>query len=28
MGITKLFGTIEYDPRYNYKAARRRKHSA
>jgi len=25
MRITKLFGTIEYDPRYNYKAERRRK---
>jgi len=25
MSITKLFGTIEYDPRYDYKAERRRK---
>jgi len=23
--IIKLFGSIEYDPRYNYKAERRRK---
>jgi Bacterial antitoxin of type II TA system, VapB len=25
MGIIKLFGTIDYDPRYDYKAERRRK---
>jgi Bacterial antitoxin of type II TA system, VapB len=25
MGVTKLFGTIEYDPRYDYKTERRRK---
>lgn len=25
MGILKLFGTIDYDPNYNYKEERRRK---
>ncbi|MGB7555253.1 MAG: type II toxin-antitoxin system VapB family antitoxin [Candidatus Korobacteraceae bacterium] len=25
IGIIELFGTIDYDPTYNYKAARRRK---
>lgn len=25
MDIVKLFGTIDYDPAYDYKAARRRK---
>jgi hypothetical protein len=25
IGIIKLFGTIDYDPRYDYKAERRRK---
>ena len=25
MGIIKLFGTIDYDPGYDYKAERRRK---
>lgn len=25
LGIIKLFGTIDYDPRYDYKAERRRK---
>ena len=25
MEIIKLFGTIDYDPKYDYKAARRRK---
>jgi Arc/MetJ family transcription regulator len=24
-GITRLFGTIDYDPKYNYKAQRRRR---
>jgi len=28
MRIINLFGTIEYDPRYNYKAERRRKRSS
>jgi Uma2 family endonuclease len=27
-GIVKLFGTIDYDPAYDYKAARRRRRGA
>jgi hypothetical protein len=28
IGIIKLFGTIDYDPAYDYKAARRRRRGA
>lgn len=27
LGIIELFGTIDYDPKYDYKAERRRKQS-